>query len=348
MEINTLDSSQLRPAPFPILDDKDILIECNNIEIKYNFKIYPLKIMLTKENIIINIQEKYNLYYYESKKTYKDFLNLHKYFRLFDNIKEIYDDLLLKKIVIKEEDSNKGELILKVNFSINNINNEINLILKKKELDKIKDIDLILENYMLMKKELDELKQKFLNNIFFDSVLIKDNYNGINLIKEGIKHQLKKDIKSSILLYRCTRDGDDRNIFHEKCDGKDNTLIIGESTNGRIFGGFTTQKWENKNQGRTKNDEYAFLFQINDLQNYYAIKGKGGIFCKDDYGPTFGNNHLFEFCFQDKGKALEKKNRDETGHSNSNSFYYENKKHILEGNSCYTLKDYEVFKILFN
>ena len=74
MEINNLDSSQLRPAPFPILDDKDILIECNNIEIKYNFKIYPLKIMLTKEIIIINIQEKYNLYYYESKKTYKDFL----------------------------------------------------------------------------------------------------------------------------------------------------------------------------------------------------------------------------------------------------------------------------------
>ena len=28
-------------------------------------------------------------------------------------------------------------------------------------------------------------------------------------------------------------DGDDNKIFHFKCDGYDNTLIIGESSNGR-------------------------------------------------------------------------------------------------------------------
>ena len=239
------------------------------------------------------------------------------------------------------------------NVNINKNNYDINIILNKKELDKIKDIDIIISNYIQMKKELDELKLKYgvnekINkniNIFNDSIWLKNNENAINLIKEGIKHQLNKNIQNTKLLYRCTRDGDDRNIFHQKCDGISNTLIIGETTIGNIFGGFTTQNWGTEEN--TKYDNYAFLFQINQLKNYYAIKGKGGIFCSKKYGPTFGNNNQFEFCFQDGGKALETTNREETGF-NYNSFNYENKKYVLEGKSDYCLKDYEVFKLTLN
>ena len=90
------------------------------------------------------------------------------------------------------------------------------------------------------------------------------------------------------------------------------------------------------------------MFQINQLKNFYVIKGKGGIVCNESFGPTFGNLSQFEFCFQDGGKALEQKNRDETGSYNNNSFSYENKKYILEGDRYYTLKDYEVFKLTLN
>lgn len=117
-------------------------------------------------------------------------------------------------------------------------------------------------------------------------------------------------------------------------------VIIGESANGRIFGGFTTKRWNNIDE-KGINDNYSFLFQINDLKNYYAIKGKGGIYCSQFYGPIFvGNGSSIEFCFGNN-------NRDCTG-IRTNGYDYGNNKYVLEGNDSYDLKDYEVFALKFD
>ena len=84
---------------------------------------------------------------------------MHKYFRFFDNLSEIYEDLIKNSINIKE--INEKELIILFNVNINKNNYDINIILNKKELDKIKDIDIIISNYIQLKKELDELKLKY-------------------------------------------------------------------------------------------------------------------------------------------------------------------------------------------
>ena len=78
--------------------------------------------------------------------------------------------------------------------------------------------------------------------------------------------QLNKNIKNTKLLYRVTRDGNNRAIFHQKCDGISNTLVVGEAQNGRIFGGFTTQKWDSSSESKV--DNYAFLFQLNNMKLY--------------------------------------------------------------------------------
>src|SRR5690606_19285236 len=49
------------------------------------------------------------------------------------------------------------------------------------------------------------------------------------------------------LLYRGTRDGFSDQDFHAKCDGKKETLIIVKSTNGNIFGGYTSLAWDQSN-----------------------------------------------------------------------------------------------------
>ena len=166
-------------------------------------------------------------------------------------------------------------MVLSFKVVINKDNYEINIILDGKKLDKVKDIDIIITNYKEMKKELDTLKQKYgLNsynnkpngNIFNDSIILKKINNSINLISNGIKVQLNKNIKNSKLLYRVTRDGNDRKIFHQKCDGFSNTLVVGEAKNGRIFGGFTTQKWDSSSGAKI--DNYAFLFQLNEMKIY--------------------------------------------------------------------------------
>ena len=106
--------------------------------------------------------------------------------------------------------------------------------------------------------------------------------------------------------------------------------------------------WDIINKNKKK-DDYAFLFKINLLQNFYGKKGKAGIFCDINYGPAFDNMNQFEYCFQDGGKALENKNRDETGYdANYNSFDYTNRTNVLSGKEhYYTLKDYEVFELSF-
>ena len=82
-------------------------------------------------------------------------------------------------------------------------------------------MDIILSNYKEMKKELDELKQKYSinSNLFKESKWLNNNNQYLDLIKEGIRHQLNKNIVSTNLIYRCSKDGDDSSIFHSKCDG---------------------------------------------------------------------------------------------------------------------------------
>lgn len=48
------------------------------------------------------------------------------------------------------------------------------------------------------------------------------------------------------LLYRGSRDGFEVSDFHRCCDHKGPTFTIIEDTNECIFGGFTTQNWEER------------------------------------------------------------------------------------------------------
>lgn len=355
MESYRLENSLLKPAPFP-KESEEIIKENKTIDLSLKNKSYPLKISLTDNNIIFFVQEKYSLYYYKNIFSYQEFQNLHKFYRFFDNLNEIYEDLIKSDINIKEENINERTLILYLKININNNIYEINITLNKKELDKYKDIDTILSNYIEMKKELDELKQKFginvdinnkESNLFKDSTIFKNNTKYINFIKGGIKHQLNKEIINTKLLYRCTKDGDDCAIFHQKCDGIPYTLVIGESVSNKIFGGFTSQKWD-QNSG-SKNDDNAFIFQLNLMKIYYVIKGKGGIYCDNKYGPTFGNNKHFSLCFQDyRGKSLKNWNREDE-YNESDSFEKNGRQnYTLEGNKMFTLKDYEVFELNLN
>ena len=215
MESYSLENSLSKPAPFPKASE-EIIKENKTIDLSLKNKSYPLKISLTDKNIIFFVQEKYSLYYYKNIFSYQEFQNLHKYYRFFDNLNEIYKDLIKSNINIKEENINQGTLILYLKININNNIYEINITLNKKELDKYKDIDIIMSNYFEMKKELDELKQRFginndINNnesnfnLFKDSVIFKKNTKYINLIREGVRHQLNKEIINTKLLYRCTK-----------------------------------------------------------------------------------------------------------------------------------------------
>jgi len=103
----------------------------------------------------------------------------------------------------------------------------------------------------------------------------------------GVKYQQWK------LLYKATRDGFTASTFHELCDDKGSTMVIIKSSEGWLFGGFTSQSWKAL---AYKTDPKAFLFT---LTNPHSIPPSSfvvnnslrqyAILCNNAYGPIFGN-----------------------------------------------------------
>jgi len=98
------------------------------------------------------------------------------------------------------------------------------------------------------------------------------------------------------LLYKATRDEFLASRFHQLCDDKGPTMTVVKSTEGWMFGGFTTQSWKGDHVYKT--DPQAFMFTLTNPHNIPATKFS----IKDDkhhlainanqhYGPLFGVGH---------------------------------------------------------
>ena len=103
------------------------------------------------------------------------------------------------------------------------------------------------------------------------------------------------------LIYRATRDGFRTSIFHAKCDNIPNTLTIIKSTNGCIFGGYTSVAWDSTSG--FKADPTAFIFSLVNFSSApqpSLIRAKFGnkhsIYCDASRGITFGNGHDISIC----------------------------------------------------
>ena len=154
--------------------------------------------------------------------------------------------------------------------------------------------------------------------------------------------------KKMELLYRGTRDGSGKDIFHNKCDNQGPTICLCKNEKGNIFGGYASISWTTDNNFHAANG--SFLFTLTNIhgtaptkfpntQNYdYAV------YHGNDRGPSFGRNHdlgisdnylnnnssycSFGYSYPD---VLGKGNSTFSGDVNTNSF---------------KLKELEVFKLL--
>jgi len=151
---------------------------------------------------------------------------------------------------LKEENKSLNEKIEKMNNDLENNKNEnkndINNINNKIEQsnNNIKDNKLLIEtnkkyidNYNIIFNISDRIINEFSDSIHYlinnkisiDSNIIKNNFE-LAQINNGIKHQLKQNILKLNLLYRCSRDGDSKSTFHNKCDNHSNILVIVETS----------------------------------------------------------------------------------------------------------------------
>ena len=70
------------------------------------------------------------------------------------------------------------------------------------------------------------------------------------------------------LLYRGSKDGDEANKCHDKCDNKNNILIIIKSDRGNIFGGYSKIGFKTSNEAQYLIDNNCFLFSY-DLKKIF-------------------------------------------------------------------------------
>ena len=247
-------------------------------------------------NELINLSNKYNNQFEECKQMKENEINIlnSKMNELTNNLKRLE---LINSQLMEENNNLKSRLtdLVKNNNSMNNILSE-----KETQINDLENkIETIINNNNNMNNLLREKESQINgleNKISTITTIIKNN-NNIKVYKgQIIKNkdelefltqrisQLYRRITLN-LLYKATADSDRAEIFHEKCDNANSSIVLIESGNGRRFGGFTTCNWRGNNTN--KNDDNAFIFSLDKMRIYNIIPGEEAIGCYRNYGPVF-------------------------------------------------------------
>jgi hypothetical protein len=143
------------------------------------------------------------------------------------------------------------------------------------------------------------------------------------------------------LLYRSSRDGLTGQNFHSKCDNKGQTVVMIETTEGGVVGGYTNTAW--KSQGGYTSANKAFLFAMSGFGLSSPVKMKlrntGSYAIYNHFNnslPIFGNgNHQHDLKVNTSSSSVTLY----TGNA------YEHGSEQLTGGRTYNIKEMEVFQV---
>ena len=337
----------------------------NIASISYNCKgsdkaFYSVEIKPNQSKLEISVHSKDSIMNekYKISLTLEELYKQNKYFKQFDSVDEIFQDLTeienineLTEITI-ERDMLKFFLTLpKIGKS--NPNKRLELMIKGEKMsendilfrlcEKVKEIDVLKRKndylfHVLGKTEKDfeiyekakELFPNLTGNIEDSKVIQCDD---LFVVQEGILKKLNKKIKDIKLLYRASRDNDNVNTFHSKCNGIPNTVTFVKAKNGRRFGGFTEKGWNSNNNWYVDNN--TFLFSLDSKECYYYKSGNC-MYGHSSYGTNWGAGNDLCIC----NNCLSNNSC-----SCQSSFEYNGKTNCLSGSSNFQTEDYEVYQI---
>ena len=164
------------------------------------------------------------------------------------------------------------------------------------------------------------------------------SFSGTEILNNESKKMLlswlpRKPIKITLLL-NSNIDGDSTSIFMNKCNGKCPTLAVIKTTNGYIFGGYTTKQWN----GGEVQDKNAFVFSIDKKKKYNIKVPEHAIYSGKNAWWGFGCGSNAIVCFNNCTKR--------------NDNYVDNKTYDIpeqyelnEGERNFTVKSFEIYHI---
>ena len=361
-----------QPLSIEIKKDKEEinLINFNLENQKYNCDLYMINENLISFKIKDNTNKSNK---YEKKYNLSDFKNMNKYFKMFDTLKELNEELIgmIKEKNLEFESCNDNNIILKLNIKTRN-NNIIHLNLPKVELNFKDKLNLILEEINELKKsniekdnEINNLKKKiekleqenlnlkeYINNKFkeFENILSKNKeFNNINCNSkilndkseiEFLLTNISKNSKSLKLLYSSDEDGENEEKLKNSYIEKNDILVLVKTKENKRFGGYAHEKFKDKEFDQI--DLKAFLFNL-DKKKVYNSSGNMTTIWKHKFflnSINFGTGtdlRIFHKFFSNQGYTLP-----------SGDYDYNGESYSLNGKQYFDVQILEIFQVNFN
>ena len=200
-----------------------------------------------------------------------------------------------------------------------------------------------LENALISQEnEFARLRRKLNENLIFgfQSIIVNENE------KEKILEWLNNGKREIIYLKLVYRRGDNYNLknFHQKCDNIGPNLVLCESLNNEVFGGYTPFSWEGK--GRNVHNNSAFIFSLTKNKKYPCKYQYKSNWIDESSGPdfhwdfVFNCNNSMKFCRSLILKDIEKHN------INVGYNCYLDDEPLFENSDLCEVKEVEVFQVL--
>ena len=245
-------------------------------------------------------------------------------------LREEIEKLRLELSSYNEYKIQKEEEINKLSIKIKNLLNKIKVLEMRNE-----DLRAYIEKLSQMKSEagyealsLQDTRLEIIRGEIIETA------NELELITRKMCQNKFKKISLN-LLYKAIVDSDKSEIFHQKCDSAESTLVLVKSANGKRFGGFTSCSWEGNSI--EKKDENAFIFSLDKMKIYNVIPGEGAIGCYPNFGPVFlgCQIRIYNNFFTKGGSTFEK----------GANFNTEEDYELTGGLKTFDIKDIEVYSV---
>lgn len=209
--------------------------------------------------------------------------------KLLEKSKLIILTIALNTKKIKECCFEIEEIVEEKNIQINDIYSYVSQLLKKVNILEEKNkfleqkIKILEENNIKLERKIEEI-------YFYFPISERKKEKEKEIELERIKNWIAPGKKVQLnLIFKKSRDGDTSEDFHKYCDNIKKTLILIETKEGRKFGGFTYNYWNNSSSQvwNGNKEDFVFSLDLNKKYNNMHINGCSTLGYKDN-GPIFG------------------------------------------------------------
>jgi len=214
----------------------------------------------------------------------------------------------------------------------------------EKEQDLKAKVEALTKTVAEMRKEIQNIKIKELEK---DEVAIK-SFEQTSVLEDEEKKLISKWIHPNkvikfSMLFNTAKDGDSASTFHYYCDWVCPTVTVVLDTEGRKFGGYSTNAWCQPSAGSVNSRApESFLFNLTNKKKFELIDNfdSNAINKTDSYGPTFGGG--YDLYLADNCKS-------NTSSYCNKSTYNTGETNLLGNKSSisFQVSNYEVYHVIF-